>query len=394
MDLNFTAGYEDLRTEIRRFLADNWTATRDPATIRTFRLRATEAGYLYRSIPHRYGGSERPADPVAAEVIAEEFTAASAPREMMGISTEMLVPTLLDNGEEWQKDLFVAATLVGDFIWCQGYSEPGAGSDLASLRTTAVLQGGEWVINGQKVWTTGGHLANKMFVLARTEPDAPKHAGISYLLLDMDQPGVEVRPLKQITGTAEFNEVFFTNARTPANWIVGERGNGWNVSKSLLKHERLMVGNPGRSEALFRSVMKLARSTTLDGRPAIESPDVQQQLVRLEAWLETQRCSGFYQTTKSLRGEPTGALGLTNKLNNTNFGQRVAELALELIGTDALLAPNAGTSGPPGQQRWMNQYMGSLGMAIAGGTSNIQRNIIAERGLGLPRDPFTGGDRS
>jgi alkylation response protein AidB-like acyl-CoA dehydrogenase len=391
MDLSLSEGYEQFRAEVRGFLRDEWTPTKDSAEIRTFREAAVAAGYLYRSIPRRYGGSEQSADPVAAHVIGEEFNRARAPREMQGISTEMLVPTLLECGAEWQREQFIRPTLLGDMIWCQGYSEPGAGSDLASLRTTAVLDGDEWIINGQKVWTTGGHLADKMFLLARTEPDAPKHRGISYLLLEMAQPGVEVRPLKQITGTAEFNEVFFTNARTPAAWIVGERGQGWTVSKSLLKHERLMVGNPARSEALFTSVSKLASSVTLAGRPAIESREVQQRLVALEAWLEAQRCSGYYQTTKALKGEPTGTIGLTNKLSNTNFGQRVAELALDLIGDDALLAPNV-KPGRPGNERWLNQFMGSLGLAIAGGTSNIQRNIIAERGLGLPREASTGSE--
>lgn len=394
MDLSYSKGYEDLRAEVRGFLAERWSPAEDRDTIRAFRLDSIAAGYIYRSIPARYGGAEQEADPVAAQVISEEFARASAPGEVQGISTEMLIPTILERGEEWQKQMFVTPTLMGDMVWCQGYSEPGAGSDLASLRTTAELDGDHWVINGQKVWTTGGHLADKMFLLARTEPEAPKHHGISYLLLDMDQPGVEVRPLKQITGTAEFNEVFFTNARTPADWIVGERGEGWSVSRSLLRHERLMVGNPARSDALFRSMKKLVSTITIDGRPAIESPEVQQRLVQLEGWLETQRCSGYYQSTKELKGESTGTLGLTNKLNNSNFAQRIAELVIDLIGADSLLAPNPESGKRPGNERWMNQYMGSLGIAIAGGTSNIQRNIIAERGLGLPRDPLISDDRS
>ena len=394
MELTFADGYEDFRNGVRSFLEAEWHETEEPGEVRSFREKATEAGYLYRSVPRRYGGSEQAPDPVASHVIAEEFARAGAPREIPGISTEMLVPTLLERGEGWQKEQFIPPTLTGDMVWCQGYSEPGAGSDLASLKTRAVLQGDEWVINGQKIWTTQGHVANMMFLLARTEPDAPKHRGISYLLVPMQQPGVEVRPLKQMTGTSEFNEVFFTDARTPASWIVGERGEGWSVSKSLLKHERLMVGNPTRSEALFRSIVKLAKEASLDGRPAIESEGVQEWLASMEAWLQSQRCSGYYQTTKALKGEPTGTLGLTNKINNTNFGLRVAEMALELMGEAALLDPNPPSGASRGTERWLNQIMGSLALSIAGGSSNIQRNIIAERGLGLPRDPLTATEPS
>jgi alkylation response protein AidB-like acyl-CoA dehydrogenase len=394
VELSFASGYEEFRQGVRSFLVVEWQETSEPKVIRSFRQKAIEAGYLYRSVPRRYGGSEQEPDPVASHVIAEEFARAGAPREIPGISTEMLVPTLLERGEDWQKEKFIPPTLMGDMVWCQGYSEPGAGSDLASLKTRAVLEGEEWVINGQKVWTTQGHLADMMFLLARTEPDGPKHRGISYLLVPMRQPGIEVRPLKQMTGTAEFNEVFFTDARTPADWIVGERGDGWSVSKSLLKHERLMVGNPSRSEALFRSIVKLARETTVDGRPAIESQAVQEWLASMESWLQSQRCSGYYQTTKALKGEPTGTLGLTNKINNTNFGLRIAEMALELMGDAALLDPNPPSGASRGTEKWMNQIMGSLALSIAGGSSNIQRNIIAERGLGLPRDPLTGTERS
>ena len=160
-----------------------------------------------------------------------------------GIGTMMLVPTLLERGEEWQKEKWVGPTILGEVVWCQGYSEPGSGSDLASLKTRGVLDGDEWVINGQKIWTSGAHRADYMFCLVRTEPEAQKHAGISYLLIDMKQPGIDVRPLKQMTGTAEFNEVFLNDVRTPKDWIVGKRGEGWLVSRTTLKHERNSIGD-------------------------------------------------------------------------------------------------------------------------------------------------------
>jgi alkylation response protein AidB-like acyl-CoA dehydrogenase len=392
VDLEADVAHGALRQAVRDFLAEKWSPSRDPDAVRAFRMAGIDAGYLYRHIPRRYGGSEQPFDPIAAQVIAEEFARSGAPHEIRSPSTDMLVPTLLECGAEWQRQKFIQPTLLGDLIWCQGYSEPGAGSDLASLRTRAVLDGDEWIINGQKIWTTNGHIAQMMYLLARTEPTAPKHEGISYLLVRMDQPGMDVRPLRQITGTSEFNEVFLTDVRTPRDWIVGGRGEGWAVSRTLLKHERLTVGNPSRGEDLLLSLTKLACRVEVDGRLAIESELLQQQLAELEGWLETQRASGFWQTTKALKGEPTGTQGLTNKLANTDFGQRVAAVALDLIGEDALLAPTGAIPGERvGNERWLHQYMGSLALAIAAGTSNIQRNIIAERGLGLPRDNRTGG---
>jgi alkylation response protein AidB-like acyl-CoA dehydrogenase len=243
------------------------------------------------------------------------------------------------------------------------------------------------VINGQKIWTTHWKRAHYMFALVRTEPDASKHAGISYLLLPMEQPGVEVRPLRQITGDDEFAEVFLNDARTPENWIVGERGQGWKVSRSLLRHERNMIGSANRSAGLFRSLLRLARQAEIDGRPAIENLEIREALAMIHGYVETQRCSSYIQLTRELTGRDPGTLPLLNKISDTNIGQEVARLAQRLLGSESLLAPRGQPPGrSSGHEKWMNQFMGSLGMAIAGGTSNIQRNIIAERGLGLPRD--------
>jgi alkylation response protein AidB-like acyl-CoA dehydrogenase len=390
MDLTFGPEYEEFRKEVRDFLAKEWGRRSDPAPedVRAFRRTATEAGYLYRSVPRRYGGSEQEADSLKAQVIRQEFDRVRAPWQVQGIGVEMVVPTLLERGEDWQKEKFVEATLLGDIVWCQGYSEPGAGSDLASLSTSAILDDGEWVINGQKIWTTQGHVADYMFALVRTEPDADtKWAGLSYLLLSMKQPGVDVRPLRQIDGGAEFNEVFLTDARTPADWIVGGRGEGWSVANSTLKHERAMVGSVGRSDALYKSIVRLAKKTEIDGRPALETPWVLEALMVLKGYLETQRYSGFLQLSRALADEPAGRLPLKNKVMNTDFGQRIALLALELIGDSAQLSPRPDTPGVrPGEEKWMAQFFGSLALSTAGGTANIQRNILAERGLGLPRE--------
>ena len=199
MDLSYSAEYEAFRTEVKAFIAGHWPLRGDEAKLpgdkraALFRERAIAAGFLARSIPRCYGGSEQPADVLRAQIIREEFFRARAPGEMAGIGPSMLVPTLLEKGSEWQKEKFIAPTIRGDVIWCQGYSEPGSGSDLASLQTRAELRGDEWVIDGQKIWTSGAHRADYMFCLCRTEPEAQKHAGISYLLLSMKQPGIEVR---------------------------------------------------------------------------------------------------------------------------------------------------------------------------------------------------------
>lgn len=381
MDLSYGERYEQLRADIRDFLAAAWTKGADKAA---FREAAIARGYLYRSVPRRYGGSEQPADPLAAQVIREEFARARAPGELRGIGPQMLVPTLLDHGTEAQKARFIPPTIRGEILWCQGYSEPSAGSDLAALRTRAELRGGRWIINGQKIWTSYARECQFMFALVRTEPGAPKHEGISYLLIALDQPGITIRPLKQMNGGSDFNEVFFDDAETPADMLVGARGQGWSVSKSLLRHERNMLGGADRSEALFASLLKLAQRARIGDRPAIEDRALRERLGRLRSLLEVQRMSANIQLSRDLEGKAEGLLPLTNKLAQSDFSQAVAEVAMELLGDDALLAP--GMRDPQGNERWLNHYMASLSAAIAGGTSNIQRNIIAERGLGLPRD--------
>jgi alkylation response protein AidB-like acyl-CoA dehydrogenase len=388
MDLTYGPEYERFRRDVRAFLEEHWVSSRASSDVATFRKAAVEAGYLYRSIPRRFGGSEQAQDVLKARVIRDEFTAVRAPMEVRSLGTELLVPTLLEAGAEWQKERFIEATINGQIKWCQGYSEPGSGSDLASLRTKATRDGDRWVINGQKVWTSHAHEADYMFLLARTDPDAPKREGISYLLLPIDQPGVDVRPMRQITGEAEFNEVFFTDATTPADWIVGEPGQGWRVANTTLKHERAWVGDVAQADHLINSLIRLARRT-LDssGRPWIENPDLVSRLMVVQGYVEAQRYSGYYQLTCSLKGESPGVLGMINKISNTNIAERVAAIAVDILG-DASLLPHtgAGDGAEVGAERWMYQYFGSIGSAIAGGASNIQRNIIAQRGLGLPHD--------
>src|SRR5690606_31397844 len=212
-----------------------------------------------------------------------------------GVQTSALPISLIAAGEDWQKEYFVPKTLSGEFVWAQGYSEPGAGSDLASLTTKAELVGDEWVINGQKVWTSGVAQANHMFVLCRTEPNAPKRQGISYLLIDIRQPGVTVRPLKQITGGSEFGEVFFDNAKTPANWIVGKRGEGWEVSRKTIVFERNHISGAESTTAIFNQVVKLARNTPRNGAPAIKDPIIRDELGKLQGMVAAHAANGMEQ---------------------------------------------------------------------------------------------------
>src|SRR5947209_19813529 len=271
-----------------------------------FRLKAIERGYLYRHVPRRYGGSEQPGDPLKSTIIAEEFRRARAPFEIMGQGPSMLVPTLLEHGTEAQKEHFIRDTLLGTIRWCQGYSEPGAGSDLASLRTRAVLDDGHWVVNGQKIWTSNAQDADWMFALVRTEPEKPKHDGLSYLLIEMNTPGIDVRPLRQMTGDADFNEVFLENVRVPEDGIVGRRGQGWVVSRSTLKHERALIGGAHLTRRTFDGLVMLAQAVERGGRPVIQDPVIRNRLAELEARLLANEYQGFRLLTLSARGEEPG----------------------------------------------------------------------------------------
>jgi alkylation response protein AidB-like acyl-CoA dehydrogenase len=397
MDLSYGPEYEAFRAEVSDFLAANWPPSgadaelpREEQTAR-FRAKGVERGYLLRWLPRQYGGSEQPADALKATIIREEFSRAHAPMEVRGIGMMMLVPTLLEKGEAWQKEHFIPPTVRGEFRWCQGYSEPGSGSDLASLKTRAELAGDEWVINGQKIWTTNALEADYVFCLCRTEPEAPKHAGISYLLIPMKQPGVEVRPLKQMNGGADFNEVFFSDARTPADWIVGRRGEGWLVSRATLKHERDGIGNGAMSGLMFTGLLALAKNTQRNGRPASQDPLIRQRLAALEGRVRSHEYSAYRQLSRGARGKDAGRIATMNKLVSTDIGCEVARIALDLLGEEGLCDPESQTGrlAAFGSARsWMSQYMYSLGIAIAGGTANIQRNVIGERALGLPRDYY------
>jgi alkylation response protein AidB-like acyl-CoA dehydrogenase len=399
VDLRHSAEHEAFRAELRAFLRDAWPLRGEEAALpearqhALFRERAVAQGYLYRDVPRRYGGSEQPPDAIRDAILLEEFAASGVPGSLPSVGPAMLAPTLLEWGTDLQRERFIPPTLRHEIAWCQGYSEPNAGSDLASLQSRAELQGEEWVIHGHKVWTSLAAQADWMFGLFRTEPGAPKHAGISYLLVPMKQPGVRVSPLRQMNGGAEFYEVFFDGARTGGDNLVGQRGEGWKVSRSTLVHERKLIGDPNYIRRLFAGVVELARRTERDGRPALEDAGVRRRLSRLEGALLAQEYTNLRQLTATARGEFMKVMTpmLVTKLHSTNLTQAITRLALDLIGADALLMPTdeeaQGYTIPkltPGT--WLSQSMFTIATSIAGGASNIQRNIIGERVLGLPRD--------
>jgi alkylation response protein AidB-like acyl-CoA dehydrogenase len=387
MDLTLTPEMARFRDEVRAFLDAHRGdyAQGAPKDVRAWQLLLIENGYAARTIPKEYGGYGAEPDVLKARIIAEEFIRAGAPRGIANQGVSMLVPTLLEVGSEEQKRRWIGPTLRGEVVWCQGYSEPGSGSDLASLQTKAVEDGDDFLISGSKIWTSTAHLADMMFCLVRTEPDAPKHEGISYILFPMSTPGIEVRPLKTMTGQAEFNEVFFTDVRVPKANVVGGRGRGWFVANTTLKHERGMLGDPNATEARLNSLIELMKSETVSGERLIDNPLLRDRLMQLQARVFAMKFNGLRLLTAAISGEPVGLAGLVVKLQGCELNHQIAALAIDALGEAGILyhdGPHLRAKGA-----WQRNYMFDLGLIIGGGTAQIQKNIISERGLGLPREP-------
>jgi alkylation response protein AidB-like acyl-CoA dehydrogenase len=401
MDLTYSPAHERFRGKVQEFLK-GWPLQGAEAKLplaeqeALFRRRGVDAGLVYRNVPKRFGGSEQPKDAIEDQIIQEEFHRAGAPRDLSTQGAGMLVPTLLEFGTEEQKARYIAPALRGEESWCQGYSEPGSGSDLASLQCQARLEGDEWVLKGQKIWTSGAQRAHMMFGLFRTEQGGKKHEGISYLLVPMNTKGIEVRPLREMTGGYEFNEVFFDDARIPAGNIVAKRGQGWLVSRATLVHERNLIGNPYMMREAFQDLVELARARRRNGRPAIEDPGVRQRLAEIEGFVRTSETSNLRQFSAAQRGDMAKVMRpvMMNKVYSTDTMQKIARCAYDLIGGDGVLAPREEELHTWGRRSTPTglvlQYIFSLGPAIAGGATNIQLNIIGERGYGLPRDLLRG----
>jgi alkylation response protein AidB-like acyl-CoA dehydrogenase len=394
MDLAYGPAYDAFRGEVRAFLAEHraaWprgaAATR--AELLAWQKLLIEHGYAARTIPRRYGGFGAEPDILKSRIIAEEFTRARAPTGLAGQGISMLAPTLLEVGSEDQKARWIAPTLLGEVVWCQGYSEPGSGSDLASLTTSAVDDGDDFVINGQKIWTSTAATANMIFCLVRTERQAETHAGISYLIFSMKTPGIEVRPLKTMTGHAEFNEVFFTDVRVPRTAVVGARGEGWRVANTTLKHERGMLGDPNAAESRLAAIVELMGEERQGGQRLIDNPVMRDRLMRLQGRVLAMKFNGLRLLTAQLSGEAVGLAGLVVKLQGCDLNHDLAALAIDALGELGVLYGDSPRLRAGGS--WQQRYMFDLGLIIGGGTAQIQKNIIAERGLGMPREPKPAG---
>jgi alkylation response protein AidB-like acyl-CoA dehydrogenase len=398
MDLSYGPEVERFRNEVRAFLAEH--AERAPKAgagvaagkaspaLLAWQALLIERGYAARTIPRSYGGHGAPPDILKRVIIDEEFNAAGVSRGIGGQGPEMLVPTLLEHGSEAQKKRWIGPTLRGEVVWCQGYSEPGAGSDLANVQTRAVEDGEDFLITGQKIWTTTAHLSEMMFGLVRTEPGASKHAGLSYLLIPMDTPGIEVRPLATMTGESEFNEVFFNEARVPQHSVVGRRGEGWKIANTTLLHERNMLASSAVLDGGLRSLVRLMQRESNAGRRAIDQPVLRDRLLRLQSRVIAMKYHGMRMLTARLAGKNPGAAALVTKLAGCELSHQLQALGIDAMGELGTLYEGSPHERERG--RWQSQYMFTLGLIIGGGTAQIQKNIISERGLGMPREPRHG----
>jgi alkylation response protein AidB-like acyl-CoA dehydrogenase len=401
MDLNYTPEDIAFRKQVRAWLEQN--LPREPIQTldehRAWHRRLHEAGYLGMGWPREYGGAG--ARPMEQAIVADEMARASAPAPTNGLGLGIVGPTIVVHGTEAQKRRYLRKILTAEEMWCQLYSEPNAGSDLASLRTSAVDQGDHFLVNGQKIWTSGGAVADWGLLLARTDPKVPKHKGITCFLMNMRQPAVDVRPLKQITGSSEFCEVFMTNARVEKADQIGKLGEGWAIAQTTLGYER-----GGRSlarvtayAAQFGNLVNVARRLTRHGRPLSDDPIVRQKLGRIWAEIEVERYSALRVLTQLERGEHPGASGSVTKLSYSEFEKRFMELAEEILGPYGQLTEGA----PPEYQlhietavgergTWAYAYLWSRAGTIYAGSSEIQKNVIGERILGLPKE--TRADRA
>ena len=391
------------REKVRTFLADNlpkgWKGIGalegDDLSqfVNEWRGKLASGGYLAPGWPKEYGGGGLSA--LEQVLIAEEFARAGVPtggpNDVFGI--QMLGNTILHWGTEEQKRHYLPRILSGEDTWCQGYSEPNAGSDLSNLGLRGELDGDQWVLNGQKIWTSAGHLADHIFTLARTDPDAPRHKGISFLLVDMRQPGVEVRPIKMISGESEFNEVFYTDATTPKGEVVGGVNNGWAVAMTLLGFERgeAAATGPIRFQAEIDRLLILAKE-----RGVADDPRIRQRLADAYGKVQIMRWNGMRVLTKFLAGHHPGPDGAISKLYWSEYHKLVTELAVDILGADAMVPSGRRPStafqtddagAPNSSWSWVGTFLNARAGTIYAGSSQIQRNIMGEMVLGLPKEP-------
>ena len=392
MNFDFTDKEEAFRKEVRAWLethlpddlrgrafASSRADREEIQKLRAWQKRMHAAGYVGMDWPREFGG--RGASIVEMVVLYQEMARAESPQLVNRGGVSMLGPTLMKYGTPAQRTRFLPKILTADELWCQAFSEPNAGSDLANLQTRAVLEGDEFIVNGQKVWTSMGHVADWCFMLVRTDPAAPKHKGISFLLVDMKTPGITVRPLRQITGEAEFNETFFDNVRVPAENLVGKLNEGWAVAITTLAYERdllTFIRHISLRNALHR-LIKLAQS-----RGRNTDPVMRQTIAGLWIGERALQIGGYRSLTRILKGGQPGPEGSTSKLFWSQLDQELALTATQVIGPYAQITE--GSAWAPDHGQWEFYELLARGSGIRAGTSEILRNILAERVLGLPKD--------
>ncbi len=394
MDFRDSPEEAAFRNEIREWLETNIPADWDRSQLslippedrvdmlKDWQRRLHEGGWAGISWPKEYGG--RGATLIEQAIFNQEVARQKAPPPINVIGLGMAGPTIINHGSHEQKNRHLEKILSAEEIWCQGFSEPGAGSDLAGLRSTAILDGDSWIINGQKVWTSLAHVSQWCIFLARTDTTAPKHKGITYFLVDMSSPGIEVRPLRQITGSADFNEMFFTDVRVPRESILGEVNDGWRIAMTTLLHERGTLGfalSVGARVALDE-LIGLARETKRNGVPAIEDPTIRQRLASLHVEVESLRLNNYRALTGFMKSGMPGPEGSLSKLIWSESMQRLGDLAVEILGPAGMLEK---WDANPRVNTWQFIHLRSRGHTIEAGTSEILRNIVAERVLGLPK---------
>ncbi len=391
MRLSLSESERAIRDEMRAFLAEHMPAHDDLpvdfderiAYLRAWQQKLHAARLVNISWPEEYGG--RGATLLEQIVANQEMARAGAPELVAVVGLEVVGPSIVQHGTPAQKAAHLERILSGEDIWCQGFSEPGAGSDLAALRTRAVDKGDHFVISGQKIWTSWAQYANWCAVLAITDPDVPSHRGISYLIVDMRSPGIEVRPLTQITGDAEFSEVFFDEVVVPRENVLGEIGKGWPLAMHTLTNERgpVVMSVQVKLRVALDALVADAARFKRDGRPALEHPAVQAKLAQAHVAIEVLKHQAYRSVGAFVANGGAGPETSVDKLAMTHAGQVLGDACLEVLGPFAGVVE--GPDGPVEGLPWQHQYMYSRAASIYGGTSQIQKNIIAERVLGLPR---------
>lgn len=382
MDLRWTEEDEKFRQEVRSYFEANlpkeWPEepAEDFKARREFQKKLSEDRWVAIHWPEEHGG--RGASLMQTVIYNEEYARVRGPILPNALGLSLLGPTLMVHGNDAQKKRFLPKVLSAEEIWCQGFSEPNAGSDLAGLQCRAELDGDEFVVNGQKIWTSYGKYGDWIFTLVRTDASGPKHQGISFLLIDMHSPGVEVRPLKEMTGESVFAEIFFTDVRVPKENLVGEPGDGWNIAMTTLTFER-GAGGLAVSHRLKNSLNDLigdARKLRLNGKTAFEDPVVRSKIARRLVELEVYRYNSLRAISGEVSGKSAGPAASINKLYWSEWHQRFTEEAVKIIGPQALIDGS----------RWGDEFLSARAETIYAGTSEIQRNILAERVLGLPKE--------